>query len=154
MGACGSSEDGFHYEGKGEPQAGMEQEQLLLPGEGHRRSDMPQAGPSTRGLSISSLSLPFSASACGFRGHDTCCCPRSRLGCFPSKPLLHLPRFPLRIGPTSSLSHLSDQPRQDVKRNFTFCGFGFEVSVPTALAHSACPRSWSQVGHKHSGEML
>lgn len=65
MGACGSSEkDGFHYEGKGEPQAGLEQEQLLLPGEGHRRSDMPQAGPSTWGLSKCLITFPPLLSLC------------------------------------------------------------------------------------------
>ena len=135
---------------QGEPQAGLEQKQR-----GAEVTGLRQGPPHGVFITVSPLSLHFSASAYSFRGHDTCCCPRSWLGCFPSKPLLHLPRFPFRIGPTSSLSHLSDQPRQDVERNFTFCGFGFEVSVPMPLAHQlalAPGAGWAI--SRHSGEML
>lgn len=61
---------------------------------------------------------------------------QARPGCFPSNSLLCFSQsVSAQPRPTSSLSHLSDQPRQDVEGNFAFCGFTFKVSIPTCLSH-------------------
>lgn len=74
-----------------------------------------------------------------------CPSPR-RAALLPTLSPAFLNLFPFRPPPTSSLSHLSDPPAEDVEGNYAFCGFSFEVSIPTfhlgASAGHTHPYTW------------
>lgn len=113
---------------EGQTRVALEQGELQLQGEGWR-GDTPEA-PHVGSPSLFHMSLCFLAPPFWLLPETLGSQPPAVAQAGLLSPLFFM--FPPWPCPTSSLAHLSDQPRQDVEGNFTFCGFGFGVSTPTA----------------------